>query len=156
MYCIKDSKTYSDCTTETVAMEVLKKIINYEKNSFIINNCLIACHFICKVTKPTPTANSEATPPHKESAGKDTGKTPANTIKEEVACYKSSTLVEDKALARWRSSTCKCPHTAMMARCYPTVPSTSLHSERVFSTAGDSDIMSFVLYCEWSLFFLLV
>ncbi|KAJ8356524.1 hypothetical protein SKAU_G00193180 [Synaphobranchus kaupii] len=72
-------------------------------------------------------------------ASKDIGKTFANTIKEEVAsCQAASGIpVDGDPLAWWKSNECKYPHIAMMARCYIAVPGTSVHSERVFSTAGD-------------------
>ncbi|KAM9420246.1 E3 SUMO-protein ligase ZBED1-like [Salvelinus alpinus] len=116
-------KTYSELTTEIVATEE------------------------GQATEPTG-ADSEASPQNnlamKELFGetfmsKDTGKTFANSIKEEVASYKaaSSIPVDGAPLARWKSNECKYPHIAMMARCYLAVPGTSAPSERVFSTAGD-------------------
>ncbi|XP_035597031.1 uncharacterized protein LOC118361304 [Oncorhynchus keta] len=117
-------RTYSDLTTEIVATEE------------------------GQATEPTG-ADSEASPPQnhlamKERFGgnfvsKDTGKTFANTIKEEVASYKaaSSIPVGGEPLAWWKNNECKYPHIAMMARCYLAVPGTSDPSERVFSTAGD-------------------
>ncbi|KAJ8390632.1 hypothetical protein AAFF_G00102380 [Aldrovandia affinis] len=101
-----------------------------------------------QTTEPTG-ADSEASPPQKKSAmeelfgeifvSKDTGKTFANTIKEEVASYKAASgiPVDGDPLAWWKSNECKYPHIAMMARCYLAVPGTSVPSERVFSTAGD-------------------
>jgi hypothetical protein len=71
-------------------------------------------------------------------ASKDTGKTFANTIKEE-ASYKaaSGVSVDGVPLAWWKSNERKYPHIAMTTRHYLTVPGTSVPSERVFSTAGD-------------------
>ncbi|KAJ8341202.1 hypothetical protein SKAU_G00334930 [Synaphobranchus kaupii] len=117
-------RTYSDLTTEIVSTEE------------------------GQATEPTG-ADSEASPPQKKPAmeelfgetfaSKDTGKTFANTIGEEVASYKAASgiPVDGDPLAWWKSNECKYPHIAMMARRYLAVPGTSVPSERVFSTAGD-------------------
>eukprot|EP00063_Salmo_salar_P052190 XP_014027025.1 PREDICTED: zinc finger BED domain-containing protein 4-like isoform X1 [Salmo salar] len=112
-------RTYSHLTTEIVATED------------------------GQATEPTE-ADSEASPQNHSAmkelfgetfASKDTGKTFANTIKEEVA---SSVIpLDGDPLAWWKSNECKYPHIAMMARCYLAVPGTSDPSERVFSTAED-------------------
>ena len=70
---------------------------------------------------------------------KDTGKTFADTIRDEVASYKATCCspVDGDLLAWWKSSECKYPHIAIMARRSLAVPGTSGPSERVFSTAGD-------------------
>lgn len=92
----------------------------------------------------------DTSPPQKKSAmaelfgetfaSKDMGsKTPADTIKEEVASYQAASgiTVDGDPLTWWKSNECKYPHIAKMARCYLAVPGSSVPSERVFSTAGD-------------------
>lgn len=71
---------------------------------------------------------------------KDTGsKMFANTIKEEVASYKTASSIPEDGdpLAWWNSNECKYHHIATKARRYIAVPATLVPSERVFSTAGD-------------------
>ncbi|XP_014033707.1 zinc finger BED domain-containing protein DAYSLEEPER-like [Salmo salar] len=113
-------RTYSELTTEIVATEE------------------------GQATEPTG-PDSEASPPQNNLAvkelfgetfmSKETGKTFANTIKEEVASYKAATSipVDGDPLAWWKSNECKYPHIAMMARCHMAMPGTSVPSERVFS-----------------------
>ena len=70
---------------------------------------------------------------------KNTDKTFANTIKEDVESYKaaSSIPVDGDPLTWWKNNECKYPHIAITERCYLAVPGTSVRSERVFSMAGD-------------------
>ncbi|XP_064784920.1 sorbin and SH3 domain-containing protein 2-like [Oncorhynchus masou masou] len=100
-----------------------------------------------QATEPTG-ADSEACPPQNNLSMKelcretfvckDTGKTFANTIKEEASYKAASGIpVDGDPLAWWKSNECKYTHIAMMARGYLAVPGTSAPSERVFSTAGD-------------------
>ncbi|KAM9499792.1 E3 SUMO-protein ligase ZBED1-like isoform 2-T2 [Salvelinus alpinus] len=117
-------RTYSDVTTEIVSTEE------------------------GQATESTG-ADSEASPPQNNVAkkelfgetfvSKDTGKTFANTIKEDVASYKAASRipVDGDPLAWWKSNECKYPHITMMGRCYLAVPGTSVPNERVISTAGD-------------------
>eukprot|EP00063_Salmo_salar_P052191 XP_014027026.1 PREDICTED: uncharacterized protein LOC106585398 isoform X2 [Salmo salar] len=112
--------------------------VKYDDGRRVVDNTITG-----QATEPTE-ADSEASPQNHSAmkelfgetfASKDTGKTFANTIKEEVA---SSVIpLDGDPLAWWKSNECKYPHIAMMARCYLAVPGTSDPSERVFSTAED-------------------
>ena len=52
-------------------------------------------------------------------ASKNTGKTFANTIKNEVASYKAASGIplDGDPLTWWKINECKYPHIVMMARC---------------------------------------
>eukprot|EP00063_Salmo_salar_P021871 XP_013996706.1 PREDICTED: zinc finger BED domain-containing protein DAYSLEEPER-like [Salmo salar] len=117
-------RTYSDLTTETVATEEGQATESTGPDS-----------------EASPAQNHLATKEifGESLASKDTGKTFANTIKEEEASYKAASgiPVDGDPLAWWKSNECKYPHIAMMARRYLAVPGTSVPSERVFSMAGD-------------------
>lgn len=98
-----------------------------------------------------PEASEISSPPHKKSAMAElfgeiftteerTIKPLSSITQEEITSYKVTGCipVDADSCRWWKNNEHKYPHIAKLAQRYLAVPGTSVPSERVFSTAGDT------------------